>query len=512
MWVPASHMSDPRSKDQADPPPEDLPPLDGSEQDADDHDSGDILTELPDTFGGEDPTDLDDAVASDLDVGVRLEDDCSEGDAEVGELPLDFDDVMLVPDEASATDAETEAPVAQADLDGSADLEPVPERFAGDTEDGAIEDVRYLVSEELPGLDADEESSAGGDTWDLAAAGNDEPLPPWVEPRWCEAELPAEPSSRPSAAVVLEPDAVVAAGATLVRIDRDLRATTTLPDTPAQVSSLVALGARHETLVFSTRAGGLWRYPGPAGGLEALPDWRRAAGVTTAQPVTLDLCAVPGRPQCVLARTSGGRLLGSHDGGSRFELLELHGKILAVCAAGSRLLALSAGKHGTCLLESLDAGRCWSTIGLEGIAARIASGPAPLLVADADAVVLADAALGVAVSTSGGTAFQRVRGAVGPTALAVGHLDGRAVAWAALYREADDASDLCLIDVSSASALRIGTVRARDGSDESEGARVAALLWSAPQRRLWAAGDFGLRCFTPPDRDVTESISRGAPA
>jgi hypothetical protein len=91
-----------------------------------------------------------------------------------------------------------------------------------------------------------------------------------------------------------------------------------------------------------------------------------------------------------------------------------------------------------------------------------------------------------------------VPGCAGATAITVGVHAGRPTAWAALYSEAADSTELALIDVENASAACVAVLRgdAEDAGDSSGSARLERLAWDG--QRLLAAGDPGLVSFEPP--------------
>jgi hypothetical protein len=111
--------------------------------------------------------------------------------------------------------------------------------------------------------------------------------------------------------------------------------------------------------------------------------------------------------------------------------------------------------------------------------------------------VIADAERGVVVSADGGATFLAVPGCTNATTATTGLLANVTSVWVALYREAEDATDLVLVDPSTAQAQIVATLssRERDPDQVPEGGRVERLVWDGT--RLWAAGGFGVAIFRP---------------
>jgi hypothetical protein len=138
---------------------------------------------------------------------------------------------------------------------------------------------------------------------------------------------------------------------------------------------------------------------------------------------------------------------------------------------------------------------------LDRTGSEFARADCPLLTACGELLAIADSARGLAVSADGGTTFVRISGCTNATALAAWKAEERLHVAAALYRDADQVSDIALIDVANGSAECIGVVRedeharASDDGDGVERARVERMAWDAASGRLYVAGSFGLMSF-----------------
>jgi hypothetical protein len=156
--------------------------------------------------------------------------------------------------------------------------------------------------------------------------------------------------------------------------------------------------------------------------------------------------------------------------------------------------------HDAARLLRSAGGMDWTSTRLDHVGRRIAEATSPLLAGMGSAVALADEARGLALSNDGGSSFALVDGCVGVTALAAGQLGADYLIWAALYREADDLTELCRVDAATRTAERIAELRApaaTRGEESAEQSRIRAMQWDPLAERLWAVGQFGLTRFGP---------------
>jgi hypothetical protein len=455
----------------------------------------DPFADVLDTARHEGDAETDDAVASDLDIGVLLE--------EVPDIPLEPDADKLVLDIGELLNAEDDRDSSEGgDEHGPAVsdafygiVEPPQERD-GSALVGLPEPAMDLPEQQLPELDGDAGDEAVG-LLDVVAVGIsacDEALPDWAANRWDPRA--SEPALPPCAALVLAGDWVVAGAKDLCWLDRGCSVNHRVPG-PGQ--SIVALAPSRAgdtaAVVFVTSSGELCRATHERSLGAGSDSWQRAAGVRAHESVSLELCSSDAGPATVLARTSSGRLLRSVNGGSTWSALELHGRVLAISSTASPAVALleCRGRHH--LVRSDDGGNNWRVLESDPTleAAMVEEGV--LLAADEGVTAVAGATSGVAICTDAGR-FHRIAGCSGATALAAALINGRACVAVALYRELEQCSYLVSVDASGRDARRIAEVRAPssvagDPDAMPDYARVSALAWDETGR-LWAAGGFGV--------------------
>jgi len=502
-------MPDPVS---ADPPSDDtpsdddpaceLPPLDGDADEAEGATGDDPLEQFARALGDESEVDLDDETAEDLDVGVQLGD--SDRGPDDNEVAAELDVGALITFDTasgdSAEDRDTEGPVG---FDLTAGVTDLPDFDTGDDAEGADEDVQALMSDELPPLDSDDEEPTRADaTWEFSNPIEDEDWPPWHPDPWMAH--PECGGGGQYAALASDFERIVAGGTALCQVARSSDTARPLSHAGGRIRSLALVGTSYPALFCSTVLGALTRTRPPSAEPEPLDSWREAAGVGTAAPDMLDLCAGTHRSRSLLARTQTGRLLRSADAGATWRRVELGGPCSALANGGSHVAALATGRSGPVLCRSTDSGLSWTVQPLGQDAARVARCRSPLLVAHNDVVVLAEHNRICLVSSDGGVTFLSVPGCSSVTCATAGEFRGCVTVWAALYLESDDKSELCTIDPSRAVSERIAAVHEAphvDAADESaELGRVHALAWDPIGQRLWAAGDFGLTSYSPAHR------------
>jgi len=508
LFVPARMVSLAGARSMADPPPDDdlpdeLPPLDGSSGEADEPKEDAGLAEFAESLGDEETVDLDDEEASELDIGVELHHPLAEADDEPEEMVLDIGnllDTSRLEPSSSDGDDDQDGPV---DFDTAVGVDALPEEDANDDAEGATEELDFLVSEDLPSLDADETGDfEDGADFDLGELAHEDEPPPWARRRWQVHEVKQLEACSLCRAVDVRNGLAVFGGSELHWAQGTPPTRFQALASASRVHSLILLGTSEETVLWSTETGELW-VRRTAGAPERVEGWREVAGLSTLEPVVVELRRTRESADAVLGRLSGGRLLRSVDAGLSWNRVELHAEAVAVGTGCNELLVLAKGRSGTSLLRSSDAGSSWDTVELDQAARRVADGSAPIVSADGDLIVLADPVRGLVVSADGGNAFSRVPGCARVTALACGNLDGTALAWAALHREADDVADICIVDPHTATARRVastGDTEAAVGSTDALAMTgwIGALCWDAPGRRLWAVGGFGVATWSPP--------------
>ncbi|MBN1609770.1 MAG: hypothetical protein JW940_24270 [Polyangiaceae bacterium] len=455
----------------------------------------DPFSDVLDTGRNEGIADTDDAIASDLDIGMLLE-DTPDGpnEADVDELVLDIGELLNATDDRDLRDAgEEDGPAAPEAFYG---IEELPLEGGWGAAEGLPEPATDLSEQPLPDLDGDVDDETV-ELVDVASVGDpacDEALPDWAASPW-DARA-AEPALPPSAVLVLAGDWVVAGASELWWLDRGCSVKHRVAG-PGDSIVALAPGTAGATaaVVLATSSGDMSRATPERCSSAGLESWRRVAGVRAHEPLSLELCSSASDPSTVLARTSSGRLLRSVNGGLGWSSVELHGRVLAISPTASPALALleCRGRHQ--LVRSDDGGNNWRVLEPDQILETVIVEQGILLAAAEDVMAVAGATSGVAICTDG-VRFHHIAGCSGATALTAASVNGRACVGVAVYRELEQCSYLVAVDASGRHALRIAEVRAPSSTDEDpdgmpDYARVSALAWDATGR-LWAAGGFGV--------------------
>jgi hypothetical protein len=471
------------------PPPE--PRRDGERDDEEnDEDFGELLPGL----GEETLDDSDDDAPAlrtpdEFDLELPL-DDVTFDDQTAPDLRFGTDSVLPEADEdASAGDEAGFAPEPPTGQTEPEDMLP-PE---GDEPDG-FGDARPFIGElELPGLDADEEGTEGdaGRFGGLLAA-SELAWPSAVE-AWRVTKL--APERERCSALALGHGAVVAGSTDLLWLEQGRSAPVRLSLDGTRVAALALVGDGEDTVVAVTATGRVLRRARLASDSERVGELGRASE-RTRERTFVDLCALGASdPRALLRSSQQGPLERSDDAGSTFFPLEPRLFAAALAASPAPVAALVDG--GRELALSTDGGRRFERRKLDGAAAGVALGEAPLLAAAGRTVALADFERGLVVSTDDGARFREVPGCATATACAAGVHDGRSRVWLALYSEAADLTQLVMVDAERAEAEVIAKI-AGSGDDEEGGAsgRIERLGWDGT--RLFAAGEPGFLAFEPP--------------
>ena len=471
--------------------PEELPPLDENDDDEAEQLRDDELGELfpaeRESSHGE-----DDDLPTDPYVVLELGEDLSEPESEAPVL-LDFGTELIDPleerqdagdDDKSPFDANDGTEFEEGD-----DTRAEPEGEAGIEDRSAVDETAF------PDLDADDQGFTGDEA--LFGALPDfapEAVLPKAERSW-RIDFVSEQRERCTA--------LVAAGGTVVAGSSDLLWFDAGRETPVRVSldgtritSLALVGEERKVALCVTAFGRLVRRARSASDSERLIDWKRAAEFGGASAESLELRQLgDGSPRAVLGRLTSGHLVRSDDQGSTWQRQSDDFTALCLSPSGEPLVALSRG--GSRLSLSHDGGLTFRERELVVPALSVASGDAPLLAASGDTLAIADSERGVVVSADGGATFRAVPGCANGTSIAAGVINGAAAVVVALYREAEDASDVVLVDPTSARAQIVATLvsRERDPDQIPESGRVERLAWDGT--RLWAAGGFGVAIFRP---------------
>jgi len=465
------------------PPPVPRPkagaPLDESDH-LDDALLGDLLDPLEEVSGEDDDAELDEE--PDVDEPPEL---AAEGDVELdtgGEL----DEVELPPEQGWSDDGATLGPSDAEPLD---DLEALAPLEPDDLADGPEEPLPDLA---LPDLQASPEDELPADTGVELPAGlslGDEPRPGPAERAWLEIEPSLEVEA--CGALAVSQGSALAASTDLLWFARGVLSPLRLEAGATRLHSVALTGQGADTALASAANGRLYRRGRSASVPEELRPIRVGSETSAREPLDLRQpdAAFDG---AVLARSASGRLYQSGDGGVTFHALAAP-LLGALVAEGGPALGLT--RDGALLVAS---GRDLVEQPLEGQAREVARERSPLIAARGSLVALGAESTGLLVSTDGGREFRRVPGTGGVTALAVVALSDAVRVVAALENPGLDSSLLVEIDPDAAVARVIAGIAGDDDEDTGDRVRVQRFGWDAVHARLWAAGAFGLKVYTPP--------------
>jgi hypothetical protein len=322
---------------------------------------------------------------------------------------------------------------------------------------------------------------------------------PFAERPWLVSRL--APERERCSALATAHGAVVAGSSDLLWLDPARSAPVRIALDGTRIASLALVGEDGDVALAVTAFGRLVRRSRLASDAERLGDWRRAAESSGNTAESLQLCQLgPAEPRAVLGRLTSGKLVRSSDDGTGFQPVETGFTAFALSPTGDPVVALT--RDGAELQLSYDGGVSWARRDLGTPAREVGGGEAPLLASAGSTLVIADRERGLVLSSDGGLSFRGVDGCAGVTACCAGSLGGEPMAWAALYREANDETWLLQIDATTGRARVIARVETSDDADPeqgSEGARLERLLWDG--QRLFAVGDAGFLRIEPPSAE-----------
>ena len=456
--------------------------------DLDDALLGDLVDPLPEEgsdderspFGTE--LEIDEPPALSADDGIEID----AGD------PLD--EVPLLPEGASI-DADVDGPEFS---EGHAEFEGLTPLELEDLPDGPDEPLPNL---ELPDLDAEPgDAPVGSDTpheLEATLLLGDEPRPKARAVLF--REVAAALQLEACGALTVAEGTVLAASTDLLWFARGELSPLRLEAGSTRIHDVVLIGADREYALCSTTSGRLFRRgrsistPEELRAPRAEPASAQGGRVTNSEALDL-FQASSAASHTVIARTAAGQLFCSDDDGASFHRLPAP-VVRALSHSGGLLTAL--GERGL-LLRSHDGGRSFEELSLHGFEQQLASNRAPLVAGAGEVVVLGAEALGIAVSADGGRSFRRIVGSRGVTALTVATTAFGAHVFAALESSALNESALIEIVPGEDEAATVALIGSPDGDDDTaERVRVARLAWDADHGRLWVAGAFGVKVFTP---------------
>ena len=200
-------------------------------------------------------------------------------------------------------------------------------------------------------------------------------------------------------------------------------------------------------------------------------------------------------------RVAAGQLLRTTDSGRDFETVAIPGRCVAMSANDQVMLCLVSQAQKLSLLSIARNGQMAQKTPTELSSLALARNIT--MIALEETLVLGARGYGLWLSSDGGGTFRKAAGCRTVTAFAIGHYLGRDYAWAALFYELEDRTEIVAIDLKSSRVQKLAEYRVMTDSegpedDPPERARIDYLLWDSSRHRIIAAGCFGLACFVPP--------------
>lgn len=362
-----------------------------------------------------------------------------------------------------------------------------------DLPDGPDEPIPSLDLPELEHHEPGDDRPANEQEDELpeALSLGDEPRPDAAAVPW-RLDLPALEGEVCGALSVAD-GTVIAASTDLLWFSRGAASPLRLEAGAARIHSVVLVGSQREYALCSTTIGRLFRRGRSATAPEEVRLPRGLAEPRAGrEPLDLFQCSAAAGHSLV-ARTGSGVLVRSDDDGATYRAIAAP-RCLALAHGGSPLLVLV---EGGLLLQSSDGGSSFGEIQLPRAVRELARSRTPLLAAHGPVLALGASSTGVVVSHDAGRAFVRVPGTRGVTALTAADTPDGPRVFAALDDEALDRSLLVAIDPAGPSATVIATIAGGPGEDALDRVAVARLEWDAEASRLWVAGAFGVKTYSP---------------
>ena len=465
----------------------DLPEFVVGDDDAEDEDGADRFDDaLPDLHDdGTDP--LDDANASDLDVGVHIEDDDAR-DAKA-DLTDEVVDVGALDDEFADLDGESSAVDEGRDTDGfvedddSGGLDLASSDDDGGSE-GTGEDAANDIDEDaLPELDESENDHADDSLADvLLEEATRSNLPSWASSRFVSLE--GAGASVPCTVVFVAEGCVFAAGDVVLTVDEGAHAARSVGlDAPSL--TIAAIAAMEGLAVIATTRGGL---------LASRDGWVTTSPVTGFRSTkgSVGLACTLGRIWILHDRA----LWSMADADIALVRVRESG-VGAIGGTTGSLVALTTGSDGVLVEKFRGDDEAWQSTALpDEVAKFVVAEHWPALVATAGGKRLAiSSQRSLYLSNNGGQSFLRVE------------LSGVA---SACFAGDDETADLLVVvtfpDEPVAHLIRV--------TDDGEPARLAevrgltdsgsfgdvSIAWDASRELVWIASRHGLVAYGPARR------------
>ena len=421
--------------------------------------------------------DLDDADATDLDIGLKLPEPGDTDDGASTNLDLDFADFSVREQDISEAGDDEAGPQT---FDASIG---VPQLGDEDLSDDALgmdgPESSLQVEAPLATQDGDEEGAL--ETVDLFIA--DESEAPVSDETWTRTNtIPGDFET-----ISTRGEYLLAAGST-PWLGQNQHGS--WPDFGGLSSAVLVGSSQAPSIVATTKLGELVRFEHDSATPHVI-DIRTPLGISPKLPITLSLCLVEPGDVC-LVLSSTGRL--ASIGKDAVQRLELPARPTTLPNRSDAPVVLAEDETGLCLLRAAGPGAPWEKRSLPARVSRIFLGAPLQLSACGPVVALANRHEGTFVSADGGGHFSPVSGTAASAALTTGVYRGKPSVWVVVSHEVDGNSDLLMIDPEHARAVRVARFETLDPNEDAF-APVTALYFDKAHDALHVGGAFGLTSF-----------------
>ncbi len=430
--------------------------------------------------------------STELDIGQFIQPVRNLGaDSDEADLELDAGLWLSEPAETAAED-DLDGPLAEPAFPAVSPESTLCDKENDDDSDSIDEE---LQNNEFPALDLEtetEDDALDDSGKDLPADANDLQLV-WSAQPWCEQGLPTV--FVPRVSLHAQHDCVVVSGDatdTLSLDDFSIMDSFTAP-VKSRCAAFLDDEARQLLVVTVTGQVRVWdRASGQHNSVEtqrfrqidrAMDAWRNPSTGT------------------VWLRLATGELSRVRSDCTEVERIPIIGRCTAIGGTDNAIACLL---NQSCRLSLMTVDESGSkTLLLPLNVSDLAQADSVFLVALDNIIAVGARGHGLWLSLDSGTTFRKVPGCRNVTTCTVGQYSGKFIAWAALFFELEDRSELVGIDCSALRIHKLAEYRVVSDSsgpedDPPERARIDALLWDSARRRILAAGCFGLTCFVPP--------------
>lgn len=425
--------------------------------------------------------DLDDADASDLDIGLKLPDPSDTEDGASSDFAMDFSELFG----------------RENDVSEAGDDQAGPQEF--DTAIGIQELEAEDLSDDALGVEGTDLNLEDGQSSPTPQEGDEEGALETFD-LFIADESECEPSQTPwhgSTMATGDFEVVSSLGQWTLAGGGDVWLAT--PDRHDQlefsaVASVALLGAPERPWsLLATKLGDLFRIDLSEDREPRPLDWKAALTLNSRTPATLTLSRIGERAEG-LALSSTGGLLQISPGAIR--RIHVPARPVTLPSRSERALILAERDNQLCLLRAPSADGPWEVRELPESINRVFGGGQVALTAQGEVLALANRQEGTFVSCDDGRRFSPIPGTAASVALASGSYRGDVKVWAIVSHEVRGQSDLLMIDPKLKSAERLARFETRDAQD-GVFAPVACLDYEPASESLYAVGAFGLLRFTP---------------